>query len=132
MFGEEAQCLSPKGKNIFKEYGDWYTTPDGVYIKILGTTKAPNWIPNLVLETLLLEEIDCQTYVNGVASSLHRNKKGLCLLFPLSTKFFKIENFKQAKDEVGIVTSFKFREVSFRRHDLEGKMKQSMQQVGFI
>lgn len=23
LFGEEAQCLSPEGKKIVKEYGDW-------------------------------------------------------------------------------------------------------------
>ena len=30
LFGEEAPCLSPEGKKIVKEYGDWYMTPDGV------------------------------------------------------------------------------------------------------
>ena len=51
--------------------------------------------------------------MNGVVSSLHIKQKGLWPRFPLSTKVCKIENFKQAKDEVGILTSFKFREVSF-------------------
>ena len=73
-----------------------------------------------------------QTYVNGVVASLHRNKKGLWPSFPLSTKFCKIENFKQAKDEVGMLTSYKLREVTFRRHDPQGKMKEHLQHVGFI
>ena len=88
-------------------------TPDGVYIKILGSTKAPHQFPHFVPNTLLLQEIAYQTYVNSVATSLHRNKKGIWPSFPLSTKFCKIENFKQAKDEVGMLTSFKFKEVSF-------------------
>ena len=41
MFGEEAPCLSPKGQKIVNEYGDWYLTTDGVYIKISGSTKPP-------------------------------------------------------------------------------------------
>ena len=42
LFGEEAPCLYPKGKKIVKEYGDWYMTPDRVYIKISGSTKPPD------------------------------------------------------------------------------------------
>ena len=54
LFGAEAPCLSPKGQKIVKAYGDWYMTPDGVYIRISGTTKAPHWLPHFVPDTLLL------------------------------------------------------------------------------
>ena len=94
LFGEEASCLSPNGKKIAKEYGDWYMTPDGVYIKILGSTKPPHWLPHVVPDTLLLQEISYQTHVNGVVASLHRKKKDLWPPFLLSTKVCKIENFK--------------------------------------
>ena len=69
--------------------------------------------------------------MNGVAS-LHRNKKGLWPPLPLSTKFCKIDNFKYDKDGVGTLNSFKFKEVSFRRHDPQGKLKEYLQHVGFI
>ena len=94
FFSEEAPCLSPQGKKIVKEYGDWYMTPNGVYIRIVGSINPPHWLPHIVPETMLLQEIAYQTYVNGVAASLHRNKKGLWPSFPLITKFCKIENFK--------------------------------------
>ena len=42
LFGEESPFMSAKGKNIVKEYGDWYMTPDGVYIRIFGSTKPPH------------------------------------------------------------------------------------------
>ena len=71
LFGEEAPCLSPKGKKIVKEYGDWYMTPDEVYIMIFGSTKPPHWLPHILPDSLLLQEIYYQTYVNGVATSLH-------------------------------------------------------------
>ena len=93
FFGEEAPCVSPKGQNIVKEYGDWYMTPDGVYIRIFSSTKPPHCLTHLVLDTLLLQEIACQTYVNGVVASLHQNKKGIWPSFPLSTKVCKIEKF---------------------------------------
>ena len=101
-------------------------TPNGVYIRIFGSTRAPHWLLHFVPDTLLLQEIAYQTYVNGVVDYLHRNNKGLWPLFPLLIKVCKIENFKQAKDEVGILTSLNFREVSFRRHDPQGKLKEHL------
>ena len=47
------------------------------------------------------------------------------------TPISKIENFKQARDEVIFLSSYKFQEVSFRRHDPEGKLKEHLQHVGF-
>ena len=94
LFGEEEPCLSPKGENIVKEYGDWYMTPDGVYIRISGSTKPPHWLHHFVLDTLSLQEIAYQIYLNGVASSLHKAKKGLWPPFPLSMGVHRIENFK--------------------------------------
>ena len=57
LFVEEAPCFSPEGKKLVKEYGDWHMTPDGVYIKIFGSTKPPHWLPHFVPDTLLLQEI---------------------------------------------------------------------------
>ena len=102
-------------------------TPDGVYIKIASSTKAPHWLPHFVSDTMLLQEIVYQTYVNGVIASLHRNKKYIWPSFPLIRKFCKIENFKQARDEVVVLTSYKFRKVTFRRHDPQGKLKEHLQ-----
>ena len=70
--------------------------------------------------------------MNGVAASLHRNNKGLCPLFPLITLVCKIENFKQAKEEFNVLASYKFKEVTFRRHDPQGKLKERLKRVGFI
>lgn len=106
-------------------------TPDKVYISIIGSTKSPHWLPHLVLDLLPLQEISYQTYVNGLATSLHWNKKRLWPPFPLITQVCKIENFKQAKEEVSVLSSYKFKEVSFRRHDPQGKLREHLHQVGF-
>ena len=76
LFGEEAPCLSPEGQEIVKEYGDWYMKPIKVYIRISGSTKHLQWLPHFVPDTLLLQEISYQTFVNGVAASLHLNIEG--------------------------------------------------------
>ena len=56
LFSEEAPCLSPEGQKIVQEYGDWYMTPDEVYIRISGT-KPPHWLPHFVPDSLLLQEM---------------------------------------------------------------------------
>ena len=114
-----------------KKLGDWYMTLAGVYIRIVGSTKPPHWLPHFVPDSLLLQEIAYQTFINGVAASLHKHKKGLWPQFPLMTLVCKIENFIQAKDEVNLLCSYKYQEVSFRRHDHQGKLKEHLQQVGF-
>ena len=57
LFDEVSSCFSPEGQKIVKEYGDWFVTPDEVYIKIEGSKKPPHWLPHLVPESLLLQEI---------------------------------------------------------------------------
>ena len=68
-----------------QKYGDWYMSPDGVYIRMLGSSKAPHWLPHFVLEKLLLQELEYQTHIHGFATSLGKEKKGHWPPFPLST-----------------------------------------------
>ena len=106
-------------------------TPIEVYIRIAGSTKPSHWLPHFVPNTLLLQEISYQVFVNGVAASLHRKKKGIWPRFLIMTPVCKIENLEKAKDELNLISSFKFRKVSFRRHDSQGNLKECLQQVRF-
>ena len=72
-------------------------TSAGVYIRVAGSTKPPHWLPHFVPDSLLLQEIAYQTFIHGVATSLHKHKKGIWPQFPLITPVRKIKNFKQAK-----------------------------------
>ena len=102
-------------------------TPVRVYIRIVSSTKTLHWLPYLVPDSFLLQEISYQTYLNGGVASLHQNKKGPWPSFPLITPVCKIENFKQAREEVSVLSSYKFSEVSFRRHDPHGRLKEHLQ-----
>ena len=88
-------------------------TSDRVYIGVSGSTKAPHWFTHFVPDTLLLQEIAYQTYVHGVVASLHIEKKGFCPQFPLSMGVYNIKNFKQAKEQVSILSFFRLKEVTF-------------------
>ena len=127
LFGEETPCLSPAGQAMVKELGDWYMNPIGVYMRIAGSTKPPHWLPHFVPHSLLLQEISYQTFINGVVASLHKHKKGIWPQFPLITLVGKIEKFKQAREEINTLSSYKFQEVSFKRHDPQEKLKEHLQ-----
>ena len=91
--------LSPVGQAMVKELGDWYMSLIGVYIRIARSTKPPHWLPRFVPDSLLLQEVAYQTFINGVVASLHKHKKGIWPQFSLITPVGKIENFKQAKKQ---------------------------------
>ena len=93
---------------MVKEVGDWYMTLIGVYIRIAGSTKTPHWLPHIVPDSLLLQETSYQTFINGVAASLQKHKKGVWPQFLLITQVGKMENFKQAREEVSMLSSYKF------------------------
>ena len=57
-------------------------TLTGVYIRILGSTKPPHWLPHFVPDSLLLQEIAYQIFISGVAASLHKHKRDIGLSFP--------------------------------------------------
>ena len=82
LFEKETPCLSPEGQAIVKEFKDWYMTLVGVYIKIVGSTKPPHWLPHFVPDYLLLQEIAYQTFINGIDASLHKHKRDFGLSFP--------------------------------------------------
>ena len=52
LLGEEAPCFSPEGKEIVQKYGDWYMTTNGVYIKMIGNSKALHWLLHFVPDKL--------------------------------------------------------------------------------
>ena len=70
-----------------------------------------------------------QTCINRVSASLVKAKKGAFPPFPFSIGMWKIENVRQAKDEVNVLSSCKFKEVNFQRHDLEGFFKEYLKQL---
>ena len=98
---------------------------------MIGSTKAPHCPPHFIPDKLLLQKIAYQTIINGVYASLLKSKRGAWPPFPLSTKMCKIETVKIAKDEVKMLSSFRFREMIFQRHDPDGLLKEHLKQINF-
>ena len=106
-------------------------TLDGIYIRMSSSSKDLYWLLHFVPNKLFLQELAYKTYIHGVVASLHKEKMGLWPPFPLSTRIWKIKNIKQDKEQVNILSSFKFKEVIFWRHYPLGKLKQYLKQNSF-
>ena len=85
IFGRSDTCT---------KYGSCYMTLDGVYLRMIGRTKDPYWLPYFILYKFLLQEIAYQTHINGVSTSLIKARKGSWPPFPLSTKVCRMDNIK--------------------------------------
>ena len=64
-------------------------TSNGVYIRMSDSIKALRWLHHFVPYAILPQEISYQTYVHGVATSLHKSKKGLYPLFSYPRDFIR-------------------------------------------
>lgn len=81
LFVNEAPYFFPKGWQIVQKCGDGYMTPDGDYIRMLGSCKTPHCLPHFVPNKLFLQELAYQTYIHGVVASLNKAKKGALASF---------------------------------------------------
>ena len=75
-------------------------TLDGVYLRMIGSTKDPHWLPHFILDKLLLQEIAYQNHINVVSSSLIKARKGVWPPFPLSKNVCRMDNNKQPKKKL--------------------------------
>jgi hypothetical protein len=80
----------------------WRTvmTPDGVYIRILRSTKAPHLLPHFIPNTLLLQQIAYQSDANDVDASLHKDQRIFGILFPYQHEFKQLKNLNIPKNKL--------------------------------
>ena len=64
-------------KEVFKvieEYGDYYLTEEGMYIRMYGGSRAPSLLPKYATNYVLHKDAVMQVYLDGVGSFLFEHK----------------------------------------------------------
>ena len=56
IFLEECTCLSKGALDSIKEYGDYFFSEEGTYLKMYGGTKAPSLFPKYATDYIVLKE----------------------------------------------------------------------------
>ena len=75
IFLTECNCMSEEAFKVIEEYGDYYLTEEGMYIRMYGGSRAPSLLPKYATDYVLHKEAVRQVYLDGVGSFLFEHKK---------------------------------------------------------
>ena len=66
IFLTECNCMSKESFKVIQEFGDYYLTEDGLYVRVYGGSKAPSLLPKYAIDYVLHKEAVRQLYIDGV------------------------------------------------------------------
>ena len=75
IFMIECNCMSEEAFKGIEEYGDYYLTKEGLYIRMYGGSRAPSLLPKYATDYVLHKEAVRQVYIDGVGNFLFEHKK---------------------------------------------------------
>ena len=114
--------MSEDAMQVIDEYGDYFLTDNGMYIRMFGGSKTPFLLPKYATYYIIHKEVVRQVYIDGVGHFLFQYKK--TAYPPLSFKLgnYKFTNVKQAPEFIEELGKFRFGEMTFRRNDSHGNV----------
>ena len=75
IFLEEPNCLSKNAMEFISEYGEYYFSQEGTYIRMYGCSQAPSFFPRYATDYVVHMEVVRQVFINRIGSYLHDHKK---------------------------------------------------------
>ena len=67
--------MSEEAFKVIGEYGSYYLTEEGMYIRMYGCSRAPSLLPQYETDYAVHKEAVRQVYLDGVGSFLFEHKK---------------------------------------------------------
>ena len=84
IFLEECPCLSEGAVESIKEYGDYFFSEEGTYLRMYRGTKAPSLLPKYAMDYIVHKEAVRQVFLDGFGNYLFDIMKDV---FPLVLNF---------------------------------------------
>ena len=122
IFLEDCPCMLEGAVESIKEYGDYFFTKEGMYLRMYGGTKAPSLLPKYATHYIVHKEEVRQVFLDGFGNHLFDIKKVAFPLVPFYVGRYKFSKVKSALDFVKELEIFHFGEKSFHRNDSQGKV----------
>ena len=120
---EECPCLSNVDLEYIKEYGDYFFSQEGTYLRMYGGTKAPLLLPKYATDHYIdHKEAVRQVNLDGFGNYLFDLKKVVFSSVPFYVGSYKFSKVKGAPDFVKELENFHFEEKSFHRNVSQGKV----------
>ena len=113
----ECKCLSEGALASIKEFGDYFFSEDGTYLRMYGGTKAPSLLPRYATYYIVHKEAVRHLLLDGFGSHLFDLKKVVFPPLPFYVGSYKFSKVKSALEFIKELERFHFGEKRFRRND---------------
>ena len=113
IFLEDCPCLSEGAVESIKEYGDYFFTEEGLYLRMYGVTKAPSLLPKYATDYTVLKEAVRQVFLDGFGNYLFDIKKVVFPPVPFYVGSYKFNKVKSAQKFIKDLELFHFGEIRF-------------------
>ena len=114
--------MSEEAMQVIEEYGDYFLTENGIYLRMFGGSKTPYLLPKYATDYIIHKEAVRQVFIDGVGHFLFQHKKTAYPPLPFKLGSFRFTNVKQAPEFIKELGKFHFGEMPFRRNDTHGRM----------
>ena len=117
IFLEEYKCLFEGARESIKEFGDYFFSKEGTYLKMYGGSKVPSLFPIYATDYIVHKEAIRQLFLDGYGSHLFDLKKVVFppLLFYVGS--YKFSRVKSAPEFVKELEKNCIGEKRFHRND---------------
>ena len=105
-----------------QEFGSYYLTEDGLYLRMYGGSRAPSFLSRYATDYVLHKEAVRQLCIDGVGNFLFEQKKAVYPTVPFSVGSYKFSRVKNAVEFVKELEYFHFGEMNFHRKDSKDKV----------
>ena len=106
--------MSEDAMQVIEEYGDYFLTENGMYIRMYGGSKTPLLLPKYATNYIIHKEAVRQVFIDGVGHFLFQKKKATYPPLPFKLGSYSFANVKQATEFVEEIGKFRFGEMTFR------------------
>ena len=104
------------------EYGDYFFSEEGTYLRMYGETKSPSLLPKYATDYVVHKEAVRQLFLDGFENYLFDMKKDVFPPMPFYAGSYEFSKFKSAPDFVKDLEIFHFGEKIFHINDAQGKV----------
>ena len=89
IFLTECNCMSKEAFKVIQEFGDYYLTEDGLYVRMYRGSIAPSLLPKYATDYVLHREAVRQLYKDGIGNILFEHKKATYPTVPFLLRSYK-------------------------------------------
>ena len=122
VFLEECKFLSEGSLESIKEFGDYFFSEEGTYLRMYGGTKAPSLLPKYAIDYIVHKEVVRYLFLDGFGSHVFNLKKAVFPPLPFYVGSYKFSRVKNALEFIKELEIFHFGEKIFHRNDSQGKV----------